>query len=53
MQKIMGLIAFLVLAGFLGILIWKVPRADLILVVGSTIVLVGYDLYSSLLRGRM
>ncbi|WP_168219727.1 hypothetical protein [Pseudotabrizicola formosa] len=48
MNNIMALFAFVVLLGFLGILLWHVPRLDLIGVVGVTVVLAGWDLISSL-----
>lgn len=38
-------IAFLVLAAFLGILIVWVPRIDLIAVVSVTLILVAYDFF--------
>lgn len=44
MDKLLAAIAFAVLVGFLGILIWHVPRLDLIAVVGITVALAGWDL---------
>ncbi len=39
------LFAFATLAAFLGILIAKVPRLDLGIVLGVTMLLVGYDFF--------
>lgn len=47
MNKIMALLAFVVLTGFLAILGWFVPSPDLLLVIALTIVLVGYDFFTS------
>lgn len=44
MNKLLATLAFVVLVGFLGILIWHVPRLDLIAVVGLTVALAGWDL---------
>lgn len=52
MNSLMAAFAFAVLAGFLGILAWKVPSPDLIAVVVLTIVLVAVDFVSSLRRDR-
>lgn len=38
-------LAFLVLAGFLGILAYKVPSPDLIVVLGVTLALAGFDFF--------
>lgn len=35
--------AFLVLLGFLGVLVWKVPSPDLVLVVAATLGLAAVD----------
>ena len=45
MRTIMAALAFLVLCGFLGILLWFVPRLDLALVIGAMLLLTGYDLF--------
>lgn len=45
LDRIIALLAFLVLAGFLGILAWYVPRLDLGLVIGATLLLAAYDLF--------
>ena len=39
------LAAFALLAGFLGILVWKVPRLDLGAVVAITLLLAAYDFF--------
>lgn len=44
-DRLLALIAFFVLCGFLGVLLWKVPRMDLIILCGITIVFAGYDLF--------
>lgn len=45
MEKMMAALAFLVLCGFLGILLWFVPRLDLGVVIATTLLLTGYDLF--------
>lgn len=52
MTKVLSLLAFLLLAGFLGVLAWKVPRLDLFIILGLTIALVAYDLGGSALKKR-
>lgn len=52
MNKLLSLLAFALLAGFLGILVWKVQRLDLFVIVGLTIAMVAYDLGGSMLRKR-
>ncbi|NNU80866.1 hypothetical protein HMH01_10490 [Halovulum dunhuangense] len=47
MNKLMALLAFAVLTGFLAILAIWVPRVDLIAVIALTIALVGYDFLRS------
>lgn len=47
MNRLVALIAFLVLVGFLAILATWVPSPDLLIVIGLTIVLVGYDFITS------
>ncbi|MEZ5740698.1 MAG: hypothetical protein R3E68_15405 [Burkholderiaceae bacterium] len=44
-DKLMALIAFAFMAGFVGILVWYVPRWDLGVVVGLTVALAAYDLF--------
>ena len=48
MNNLMALFAFAVLLGFLGILLWHVPRLDLIGVVSVTVALAGWDLITTL-----
>ncbi|MFN4154938.1 MAG: hypothetical protein ACK4HF_09805 [Paracoccaceae bacterium] len=48
MNNAMALFAFAVLLGFLGILLWHVPRWDLIGVVSVTVALAGWDLIRNL-----
>jgi hypothetical protein len=43
MDRPMALLALVVLAGFLGILAWKVPRVDLIAIIGITLALALWD----------
>lgn len=43
----MALLAFLVLTAFLAILVIHVPRIDLMAVIGVTVLLAAYDLYTS------
>lgn len=45
LDRVLTLVAFGVLAAFLAILIYKVPRVDLILVVGITLALAGWDFF--------
>jgi len=47
MNKLMAILAFSVLLGFLGILLWFVPRWDLGAVIVLTIALAGYDFATS------
>lgn len=42
-DKVMALLAFAVLIAYLGILFFYVPRLDLGIVIGATLLLVGYD----------
>jgi hypothetical protein len=42
-DKVMALFALAVLAGYLGILVFNVPRLDLGIVVGATLLLVIWD----------
>ncbi len=42
-DKLMALLAYAVMTGFLGVLIWKVPRLDLGLIILATLVLAGID----------
>lgn len=47
MNKIMALMAFAVLAAFLGILLWHVPAIDLIIVTVVVIGLAAWDFLTS------
>ncbi|SFB72797.1 hypothetical protein [Tropicimonas isoalkanivorans] len=47
MKRLLALIAFLTLAGFIGILVVKIPSPDLILVALLTVGLVAYDFLTS------
>ncbi|MBU2357608.1 hypothetical protein [Loktanella sp. M215] len=47
MNRILALFAFVILAGFLGILAYRVPSPDLLVVLGLTILLAGYDFATS------
>ncbi|MGZ3218128.1 hypothetical protein [Paracoccus sp. T5] len=42
-DKLMAILAYIVLLGFLGILVWHVPRLDLGGVVLFTLILAGVD----------
>lgn len=52
MNRILSLFAFLVLVGYLSILVWRVPRIDLATVIAITLLLALWDIYSSARRGR-
>jgi hypothetical protein len=47
MNKLLALIAFLLFAAFLGILAWKVPEPDLLMVIALTLGLVAFDFLRS------
>lgn len=51
-NRIMALLAFVGLAGFLGILVWKVPRPDLFAIVALTLALAGWDIARAISRRR-
>ncbi|MBU1313519.1 MULTISPECIES: hypothetical protein [Pseudorhizobium] len=44
-DRLLALFGFLVLCGFLGVLLWEVPRLDLTILVAVTVALAGYDLF--------
>ncbi len=44
-ERILTIAAFLTLLGFLGVLIYKVPRIDLGIVIGVTALMAFYDLF--------
>ncbi len=52
MNNILALIAFGVFVVFLGIMLWSVPRLDLIAVIGITVALAGWDLVRNLRGNR-
>jgi len=45
MERILTIIAFIILCGFLGVLIYKLPRLDLGIIVGLTVAMAFYDLF--------
>lgn len=47
MNRILALLAILTLCAFIGILVFKVPEPDLILVAALTVGLVAYDMVRS------
>lgn len=47
MNRVLALLAFAVLAGFLLILAFKVPSPDLVTVIVLTLLLVAYDFWSA------
>lgn len=51
-DRIMALLAFVGLTGFLGILVWKVPRPDLLVIVALTLALAGWDIMRAVSRKR-
>lgn len=51
MTKLIGLLAFGMLAAFLAILVIHVPRLDLIAVVSITLLLAGWDMVM-IMRGK-
>jgi ABC-type transport system involved in cytochrome c biogenesis permease subunit len=50
MQKLMAFVALAVITGFLGILAFRVPTLDLLLVLVLTLGLAAYDMISSAFR---
>ena len=46
-NRLVAILAFAMLAGFLGILLWYVPRIDLGVVIAITLILALVDLYRS------
>lgn len=47
-DRILATLALLTLAGSLGIIAWRVPHADLIVVIVITTLMVAYDFYREL-----
>ncbi|MFN7222929.1 MAG: hypothetical protein ACK4MS_02790 [Paracoccaceae bacterium] len=52
MDNILALAAFALLLAFLGILLWHVPRLDLIVVVTFTVALAAWDLIQGIKGNR-
>ena len=48
-DRILAALAFLVLFGFLAILVWFVPSPDLVIVIAVTL---GFGIYDSFLHGK-
>jgi hypothetical protein len=46
-DRIMQAAAFLVVAGFLGIVLWHVPRLDLAGAIGLTLIAIVYDFFGA------
>jgi hypothetical protein len=46
-DRLMQTAAFLVVAGFLGIVLWHVPRLDLAAVIVLTLVGIAYDFFGA------
>jgi uncharacterized membrane protein YfcA len=51
MEKLFGLVAFALLAAFLGAIVGFVPEPDLAIVFAMVLALAAYDLYRSTFRG--
>ena len=51
MKTLLQALAFATLCGFLGILVFNVPRLDLGIVVASVLLLAGWDLFVHDRRG--
>ena len=51
-DRLMAIAAFVIFAGFLGILAWQVPSLDLVIVIALTLLLALYDIWRSALRGQ-
>jgi hypothetical protein len=49
-DRLLALFAFVILACFLGILAWRVPRLDLGIVIGVTLLFVAYDFFVAFRR---
>ncbi|WGV15987.1 hypothetical protein [Fuscovulum ytuae] len=50
MNRLMAIAAFIVLVAFLSILLIHVPRLDLAAVIGVTVLLAGWDVYTGFRR---
>lgn len=44
-NTLLAILAYATLCAFLGILLYSVPRLDLGLVIGTTLLLTGYDFF--------
>ena len=45
MNRILAVISLIVLVGFLGILLYEVPRIDLAIIIGITVLMTAYDFF--------
>ncbi len=52
MNKLLAVLAFGFLAAFLGILAYRVPSPDLIVVIALVLALAGYDVVTSAFRKK-
>ncbi|WP_205518832.1 hypothetical protein [Pseudotabrizicola algicola] len=52
MNNILAVLAFAIFVAFLGILVWKVQRVDLMVVIGFTVALAGWDLLQTMRGNR-
>lgn len=52
MNKLIALLAFATIAGFLGILAYRVPELDLVLVVCLTLLLVAIDFFRTAFKKK-
>ena len=52
MNKLMAVAAFVVLAAFLSVLLIHVPRLDLAAVIGVTLLLAAWDVYTGFSQRR-
>jgi hypothetical protein len=44
-DRLLAILAFLLLCGFLGVFLWRVPRLDLAVLFGITVAMAGYDFF--------
>lgn len=44
-DRFIAIAALVIMTGFLGILLWKVPRIDLATIIALTLVLASYDFF--------
>ena len=51
-DKFVATIALALMFGFVGILLWYLPRPDLIGIIGATMALATYDYYDVVIRKR-